>query len=225
MLVIAVTRAAKNFRWASPREDEGFAAVMEGLRCIKGVCAKKKLAMIAEHVQAIMEMQRPPGMLMEKWALMKAVLVVGWMAFLRVSEMVGSGMERGQLKEGPSGLDVCDAVFMNEPKSRGRLDLRVQSTKNDPERAVETTVVYDDELGGGLCAIKKLNMWMAMAHLEVQKGCTKGASGCKQCCMRRRACLQLQDLWQAVQGCGAWESERQAAVKTGAEWDAKRAVL
>ena len=57
MLVTAVTRAAKDFGWASPREDERFAAVMEGLRRIKGVCAKKKLAMIAEHVQVIMEMQ------------------------------------------------------------------------------------------------------------------------------------------------------------------------
>ena len=49
MLVTAVTRAAKYFGWASPREDERFAAVMEGLRRIKGMCAKKKLAMIAEH--------------------------------------------------------------------------------------------------------------------------------------------------------------------------------
>ena len=56
MLVTAVTRAAKDFGWASPREDERFAAVMEGLRRIKGVCATiaKKLAMIAEHVRAIM---------------------------------------------------------------------------------------------------------------------------------------------------------------------------
>ena len=50
MLVTAVTRASRDFGWASPREDERFAAVMEGLRRIKGVCAKKKLAMIAEHV-------------------------------------------------------------------------------------------------------------------------------------------------------------------------------
>ena len=63
--------------------------MMEGLRCIKGVCAKKKLAMIAEHVRAIMEIRRPPGMSMENWALTKAVVMVGWMAFLRVSEMVG----------------------------------------------------------------------------------------------------------------------------------------
>ena len=47
MLVTAVTRAAKDFGWASPREDERYATVMEeGLRRIKGVCAKKKLAMI-----------------------------------------------------------------------------------------------------------------------------------------------------------------------------------
>ena len=48
-------------------------------------------------------------------------------------------------------------------------------------------MVYEDELGEGLCAIKKLKTWLAMAHLKVQKGCTKGASGCKQCC--RRACV------------------------------------
>ena len=32
--------------------------------------------MIAEHVRAIMEMQRPPGMSMEKWALTKSVVMV-----------------------------------------------------------------------------------------------------------------------------------------------------
>ena len=52
--------------------------------------------------------------------------------------------------------------------SRGRLDLRVRSAKNDQEGAGETTVAYEDELGEGLCAIKKLKTWMAMAHLEVQ---------------------------------------------------------
>ena len=36
MLVTAVTSAARDFGWASPREDKRFAAVMEGLRCIKG---------------------------------------------------------------------------------------------------------------------------------------------------------------------------------------------
>ena len=101
------------------------------------------------------------------------------MAFLRVSEMVGSGMERGQPNEGPSQLDVCDAVYVNEPGSRVRLDLRVRSAKNDQEGAGDTTLVYEDELGEGLCAIKKLKTWMAMAHLEVQKGYSKGASGCK----------------------------------------------
>ena len=57
MLVTAVTSASRDFRWASPREDERFAAVMEWLRRIKGVRAKKKLAMIAEHVRAIMVMK------------------------------------------------------------------------------------------------------------------------------------------------------------------------
>ena len=89
-----------------------------------------------------MEMRRPPGMSMEKWALMKAVVMVGWMAFLKVSEMVGSGMERGQPKEGPSGLDVCDAVFVDEPGSRGRLDLRVRSSKTDQEGAGQTALSW-----------------------------------------------------------------------------------
>ena len=84
---------------------------------------------------------------MEKWALTKALMMVGWMAFLRVSEMMDSGMERGQPTEGPPGLDVRDAVFVNEPGTRGRLDLRVWSAKTDQEGAGETTVVYDDELG------------------------------------------------------------------------------
>lgn len=46
MLVTAVMRASRDFGWASPREDERFAAVMQGLRHVKGVCAKTKLAMI-----------------------------------------------------------------------------------------------------------------------------------------------------------------------------------
>ena len=74
---------------------------------------------------------------MEKWALTKSVVMVGWMVFLRVSEMVGSGMEEGKPKEGPSGLDVCDAVFVEEAGNRGRLDLRVRSAKPDQEGAVK----------------------------------------------------------------------------------------
>ena len=48
-------------------------------------------------------------------------------------------------------------------------------------------MVYEDEMGEGLCAIKKLKKWMAMAHLSVQQGCTKGATGCGKCC--RKACV------------------------------------
>ena len=40
-------------------------------------------------------------------------------------------MEKGKPKEGPSGLGVCDAVFVMEAGHRGRLDLRVRSAKND----------------------------------------------------------------------------------------------
>ena len=65
-------------------------------------------------MRAIIEMRRPSGIfgeVVEKWALTKTVVMVGCMAFLRVSEMVGSGMEKGQPKDGPSGMDVCDAGF------------------------------------------------------------------------------------------------------------------
>ena len=76
-----------------------------------------------------MGIRQPSGMSMEKWALTKGVVMVGWVAFLRVAEMVRSGMEKGQPKEGPSGrrLDVCDAVFVAEARGRVRLDLRVRS--------------------------------------------------------------------------------------------------
>ena len=172
-----------------------------------------------------MEMQRPPGMSMEKWALTKSVVMVGWMAYLRVSEIVGSGMERGQPKEGPSRLDVCDAVFVEEPGSRGRLDLRLRSAKNDQEGTGETTVVYEDELGEGLCAIKKLKTWMAMAHLEVQKGCTKGAPGSKQCCRRDCAC-DCKVCGKVFRGVahGKVRDAGQAAVEAGAQWNAEGAV-
>ena len=114
-------------------------------------------------------------------------LIFNFTPHFKVLEMVGSGMERGQPEEGPSGLDVGDAVFVNKPGSRGRLDLRARSAKNDQDGAGETTVVCEDELGEGLCAIRKLKTWMVMVHLEVQKGCIKGASGCTKCC--RRACV------------------------------------
>ena len=54
-------------------------------------------------------------------------------------------------------------------------------------------MVYEDELGEGLCAIKKLKTWMAMAHLSVQQGCTKGAMGFGKCC--RKACVCDCKVW------------------------------
>ena len=75
--------------------------------------------------------------------------------------MVGSGRNRaGKLNEGPSKLDVYDAVFMimimKEEGSPGRLELRVimRSAKNDQEGVGDTAIVYvyEDELDEGLCA-------------------------------------------------------------------------
>ena len=51
------------------------------------VCSKETMTMVAEHVRAIMEMQRSPGRAMERWALTK-------MAFL--SESVRDGGQWAQ---------------------------------------------------------------------------------------------------------------------------------
>ena len=110
--------------------------------------------------------------------------------------MVGSGTERGQPKEGPSGLDVCGAVFVDEPGSRRRLDLRVRSAKNDQEGAGETAVVYGDELGEGLCATRELTKMDGNGASKGEEGCTKGAPGCKQCC--RRDCKVCGKLFRGV---------------------------
>ena len=58
---------------------------------MRGVSKKKKLAMVAEHVAAIMELPKPEGVHLLDWALSKAMVILGWWAFLRVSELIGSG--------------------------------------------------------------------------------------------------------------------------------------
>ena len=148
------------------------------------------------------------------------------MAFLRVSQMVGSGTEKGQPKEGPSGLDVCDAVFVTEAGCRGRLDLRARSAKNDQELegAGDTTAVSEGELGEGLCAIRKLTTWMAMSHLKVQQGCTKGAPGCKvlPACVCDVDCKVCGKLFRGV----AHGKVRDTPLSrhAGADWDTEGAV-
>ena len=117
MLVTAVTRAAKDFGSPSPRDDTLLSAMMEGLRRVKGVAAKKKLAMVGTqcHVSAIMAMRRPKGRAIEGWVL--------------TSEMIGShcgSKADGALREGPTGLDVCDVAIdiIREDGQRWRMELK-----------------------------------------------------------------------------------------------------
>ena len=182
MMVTAVARAAKDFGWGNPRDDEVLTAMMQGLKNLKGLNKKKQQAMLAEHVAAIMTMRKEAGMALELWILVKAMVIVGWMAFLQVSEMVGSGRYKGgEPKDGPSGLDVCDVAVMVEKGKVGRMELSVRSAKNDQSMEGYTTTVYADELQGEGCAIRGLQEWLSVAGLLKQKGCTKGRTGCKVC--------------------------------------------
>ena len=184
MLVTACARAAKDFGWKSPREDEDLQAQLKGLANLRGVSKNKKLAMVADHVAAIMDLPKPPGMSLLMYVLAKAVVIVGWWVFLRVSEMIGSGRLRsGELKEGPTGLDVCDVVFVEN-----RMDVRVRMAKNDQSGEGHTTSVTEsDRLLQDHCAVDRLKTWMNMAELKKQPGCTKGRKGCTVCF--RKACV------------------------------------
>ena len=138
--------------------------------------------MVAEHVAAIMNLRKPPEVNLLDWVLSKAMVIVGWWAFLRVSELIGSGSTKdGQLKEGPTGLDVCDVVFVED-----RVDLTVRMAKNDQTGEGHVTSVSKSEEGEH-CAISRLQTWMHMAGMKKQPGCTKGRKGCDVC--KRRACV------------------------------------
>ena len=69
MLVTSCARAAKDFGWASPRESARLQSVLKGLANLRGVTKKKKLAMVADHVAAIMDLPKPPGIAFADWAL------------------------------------------------------------------------------------------------------------------------------------------------------------
>ena len=183
MMVSAVARAAGDFGWDSPRESERIKHMLKGVANLKGISKKKKLAIIAQHVVCMMEMKMPAKYTLKEWALFKAIVIVGWMAFLRVSEMVGSGrFKDGTPKDGPSGLDVCDITMRD-----GRLDLLVRSAKNDTVAEGHTTTVMAHEAEGKHCALKRLRTWMSVAGLSKKPGCTKGRKGCTAC--GRPACI------------------------------------
>ena len=114
---------------------------------------------------------------------------MGWMAFIRLSEMLGSGKLRsGELKDGPSGLDVCDVTFVTDQGANKRLEVVVRSAKNDQAMEDHTTSVYADELEGKACAVQRLGDWMSLAQLKRSKGCTKGRLGCEDCGRKKCIC-------------------------------------
>jgi len=63
----------------------------------------------------------------------------------------------------------------------------VRRAKNDQTAEGEVTVVYENELEDGTCAMSRVRQWMEQAQLKVQTGCTKGTKGCEQCA--RLACV------------------------------------
>lgn len=187
MLVTAVARAAKDFGMASPREDEQLDAVLKGIKKLKGLSKKKKMAVLAEHVRYLMDLRKAGSMALERWALLKTVVLVGWMGFFRVSELLGSGRRKtGELADGPSGLDVCDVGFEEH-----RMVFTVREAKNDQVREGKETVVHARELDqedASVCAMQRLKEWMRLAGLEKREGCTKGRKGCTECGRPRCIC-------------------------------------
>ena len=188
MMVTAVARAAKDFGWHNPRSDEVLAAMLGGLKNLKGMNKRKQQAMLAEHVKEIMAMRKEGDMSLVQWTLIKAIVMVGWMAFLRVSELIGGGKVGGELKDGPSGLDVCDVTMVEGQGAESRLELLVRSAKNDQSMEGHTTTVYADELNGEGCALHRLREWMQQAGLSRHSKCTKGRAGCAQCGRPRCIC-------------------------------------
>ena len=54
------------------------------------------------------------------------------MDFLRVSEIIGSGYTgKGEVKEGPPGLDVCDINIVEGEGERTRIELTTRQAKGD----------------------------------------------------------------------------------------------
>jgi hypothetical protein len=189
MMVSAVARTAKDFGWGNLREDEVLSAMMKGLANMKGMSKRKKLAILGEHLGAFLRMRKPEGMSLELWHLTQAVIVIGWMAFLRVSEILGSGYTaKGEVKEGPPGLDVCDVDIVEGEGERTRLELTIRQAKNDQTREGEVTVVYADEQSDMVCPVAKLRQWMVSARLSRGKGCTKGQPGCRECGRKKCIC-------------------------------------
>ena len=140
MMVSAVARSAKDFGWGNLREDEVLAAMLKGLANLKGVSRRKKLAILGEHLGAFLRMRKTPGASLELWHLTQAMVLIGWMAFLRVSELIGSGYTaKGEVKEGPPGLDVCDVGIVDGDGARTRVELTIRRAKNDQTGEGEVT--------------------------------------------------------------------------------------
>ena len=114
---------------------------------------------LKKHMGVYMKLDMEPGVSMRLQACRRAVLLVGWHGYLRVSEAVGSGMSKGVKRDGPSGLDVCDIEF-------GPGDiwiiLWVRRAKNDQEMEGRETVVYADPDDPRTCAIVRLRQWFQL---------------------------------------------------------------
>ena len=157
MMVSAVARSAKDFGWGNLRDDEVLSAMMKGLANMKGLSKRKKMAILGEHLAAFLGLRKPSQVSLERWHLTQAVVVIGWMAFLRVSELIGSGHTKaGEVKEGPSGLDVCDIKVVEEEDERRRLELTVRRATNDQKGEGEVAVVYADEQSELVCPVAKI---------------------------------------------------------------------
>lgn len=190
MMVTAVSRAAQDFGWGSLREDGPLKLMLDGLKNLKGVNARKMQAVLGEHIVVIMTLRKPHKVCLLFWCELKAIILTGWMAFLRVSELLGMGyswgMEQGKSvrtrNDGPVGLDVCDITWGDV-----WMVFHVRNAKNDQAMEGFTTVVYENKEEQRQCALNRVKEWMSMADLRVSARCTKGQEGCGVC--RRRRCI------------------------------------
>jgi len=143
-------------KWGNLRDDEPLKLMLDGLKNLKGVNSKKMQAVLAEHVTAIVRLRKPHVVQLLLWGQMKALMLLGWMAFLRVSEMVGMGYANKTIEgrvlriknDGPVGLDVCDVEWSSK-----WMVLLIRNAKNDQAREGFKTVVYANEEEPKSCAM------------------------------------------------------------------------
>ena len=170
--VTAVVARINDLRQVNLRDSVEIRRLVEGIKRKQGCATRKKLPVEGAHVAALMGMGAPNRnghawtgtWVSMQWLQLVAMVVLGWSAFLRCSEVLE--------------LQLCDLLWVKQ-----RLEVCVRKAKADQLGFTATTELEYALDGDSACLVSFLDGYIdtVLGGAARGKGCTKGTHQGYEC--------------------------------------------